>query len=88
MEIVLTGAAKKDLELWKQSGNSNVLKRIKTLLASIMETPYEGIGKPEALKFQLFGLWSRRINQEDRLVYEIKDNTIIVYTLKGHYNKR
>ena len=88
MEIVLTGAAKKELESWRQSGNSNALKRIKALLASIMVNPYEGIGKPEALKFQLFGLWSRRITQEDRLVYEIKENTIIVYSLKGHYNKR
>ena len=88
MEIVLTVAAKKDLESWKQSGNNNVLKRIKALLTSIMENPYEGIGKPEALKFQLFGLWSRRITQEDRLVYEIKENTIIIYSLKGHYKKR
>ena len=88
MEIVLTVAAKKDIESWKQSGNTNALKRIKALLASIIETPYEGIGKPEALKFQLFGLWSRRITKEDRLIYEIKENTIIVYSLKGHYNKR
>ena len=70
MEIVLTVAAKKDLESWKQSGNNNVQKLIKALLTSIMENPYEGIGKPEALKFQLFGLWSRRITQEDRLVYK------------------
>ena len=49
MEIVLTVAAKKDLESWKQSGNSNALKRIKALLVAIMENPYEGIGKPEAL---------------------------------------
>ncbi len=87
MEIELTVAAKKDLEQWKKSGDSNALKRIKLLLSSIIETPYEGIGKPEALKYQLIGLWSRRITQEDRLVYEIKEETIIVYSLKGHYRK-
>ena len=87
MEIELTVAAKKDLEHWKKSGDSNALKRIKLLLSSIIETPYEGIGKPEALKYQLIGLWSRRITQEDRLVYEIKEETIIVYSLKGHYRK-
>ena len=52
MEIELTVAAKKDLEHWKKSGDSNALKRIKLLLSSIVETPYEGIGKPEALKYQ------------------------------------
>jgi toxin YoeB len=87
MEIELTVDAIKDLQEWKQSGNSSVLKRIKALLNSIRETPYEGIGKPEALKYQLFGLWSRRINQEDRLVYEIKGEIVIVYSLKGHYKK-
>ena len=87
MEIELTVAAKKELEQWRLSGNSNALKRIKALLESISATPYEGIGKPEALKYQLIGLWSRRIKQEDRLVYEVEEDTIIVYSLKGHYKK-
>ena len=87
MEIELTVAAKRELEQWKQNGNSHVLRRIKALLISIIETPYQGIGKPEALKYQLTGLWSRRITQEDRLVYEIKEDVIIVYSLKGHYKK-
>lgn len=48
-------------------------------------TPYEGIGKPEALKYGMIGLWSRRINQEDRFVHEIIGEMIIVHSLKGHY---
>ena len=87
MEIELTGAARKDLAAWKKSGDTKVLKRIRQLLASIIETPFDGIGKPEPLKYQMGGLWSRRITQEDRIVYEIKDGIIFVYSLKGHYEK-
>ncbi|WP_317045993.1 Txe/YoeB family addiction module toxin [Flavobacterium laiguense] len=56
-------------------------------MASIQETPYEGIGKPEPLKHNLSGLWSRRINLEHRLVYEIleEDSVILIHSLKGHY---
>ncbi len=87
MEIILTEAAKKDLAAWKKSGNTKVLKRIRELLVSIMETPFEGIGKPEPLKYQMTGLWSRRITQEDRMVYEINDDAIYIFSLKGHYKK-
>ena len=55
MEIKLTGAAKRDLATWKKSGNVKALKRIRQLLASIIETPFEGIGKPEPLKYQMSG---------------------------------
>jgi toxin YoeB len=56
MEIKLTAAAQKDLIVWKKSGNIKVLKRIRELLASINETPFEGVGKPEPLKYQMTGL--------------------------------
>jgi toxin YoeB len=68
MEIEFTSEAKKDLEYWKKSGNSKVLKRIRQLIESIQETPFDGIGKPEALKFDLAGKWSRRINKADRII--------------------
>ena len=55
------------------------------LLEEISEHPFTGKGKPEALKHDLAGKWSRRINQEHRLIYEVKDNEIIVVSLKGHY---
>jgi toxin YoeB len=73
------------LKFWKKSGNEVVLKRIRKLFESIQASPYEGIGKPEALKYNLTGKWSRRITEEDRLVYEIEGNIIKVYSLKGHY---
>jgi len=50
-----------------------------------MQNPYKGIGKPEALKYDLAPKWSRRITKEHRYIYLIKDNTLIVYSLRGHY---
>lgn len=74
MEIIFIGRAEKDLEDWKKSGNVIVLKRIRRLIEEIQKTPFAGIGKPEALKFDLSGKWSRRINDKDRMVYEIYEN--------------
>lgn len=85
MEIKISAKAEKHLVEWKASGNTVVLKRIRELLESIKETPFEGIGKPEGLKHNLAGKWSRRITLEDRLVYEIIDDSILVHSLKGHY---
>jgi toxin YoeB len=47
--------------------------------------PFEGIGKPEQLKHQLTGKWSRRINEEHRIIYDVTDSIINIYSLKGHY---
>lgn len=87
MEIDYTDDAKSDLSFWIKTGNKSIQKKINELLVSIAQTPYSGIGKPEALKHKLSGLWSRRINAEHRLVYEIDEteNLIIVHSLKGHY---
>ncbi len=85
MEIEYTLQATEDLDFWKKSNNIAVLKKIRKLIESILQSPYEGIGKPEALKYNLTGCWSRRINQEHRLIYEVFDEKIIVHSLKGHY---
>ncbi len=63
-----------------------MFQRILRIIKECQRTPFEGIGKPEALKSNLKGLWSRRISDEHRLVYEVTDDLIIVYSLKGHYN--
>jgi len=88
MEIVYSDEAQKDINFWKKSGNKAVQQKIQQLLNSIKETPYEGIGKPEPLKYSLSGLWSRRINLEHRIVYQVlEDNDRIkIYSLKGHYD--
>jgi len=87
VEIDFTDDAKRDLAFWIKSGNKSIQKKINELLLSIKVTPYSGVGKPEALKHRLSGLWSRRINQEHRLVYEIDEeaNLILIHSLKGHY---
>ena len=77
--------AKADLDFWIKSGNKAVLKKITQLIESVSQTPYQGIGKPEPLKYSLTGCWSRRIDHEHRIVYEIHSDKIIVLSLKGNY---
>jgi len=85
--INFTDEALENLEYWKKSGNIIVLKRIRQLLQAIQIDPFNGIGKPEALKHNLSGLWSRRINQEHRIVYKKDEDGITVYSLRFHYAK-
>ena len=85
MEIVFEPAAEEDLKAWVKASDKAILKKIAQLIEAIMENPYEGIGKPESLKFNLSGVWSRRINREHRLIYEIMSEKIIIHSLRGHY---
>ncbi len=85
MEIVYLPKADDDLDFWIKTGNKPVLKKIAQLTEAIMNTPYSGIGKPEALKHQLIGKWSRRITDEHRYIYQIECNILKVYSLRGHY---
>lgn len=89
MQIDFSSKAKEDLNFWIKSGNKSLLNKIYSLIEDIQLHPFEGIGKPEPLKHNLTGCWSRRINQEHRIIYEIIDeNTIIILSiisLKGHY---
>jgi toxin YoeB len=86
MEIILLDDAQNDLDYWKKSGKINILKKIRSLLESIEETPFEGIGKPEGLKHNLTGLWSRRIDRGNRLIYEVTSDVIYIHSMKGHYD--
>jgi len=89
MEIVFTPQAKKDLDFWIKSGNKGVLKKIAVLIDDIQLHPFEGIGKPEQLKYQLADRWSRRIDREHRIVYRITEENNLeilnILSLKGHY---
>lgn len=86
MEIILAPAAVEDLEYWKRINNTAILKRIELLLADISEHPFTGIGKPERLKFDLAGKWSRRINSEHRIVYAVTPQGIEVLVLSMRYH--
>jgi toxin YoeB len=89
MEIIFSSRAQEDLNYWKRTGNKAIQKKIEQLIEAIVENPFEGIGKPEPLKYNLSGAWSRRITQEHRLVYAINERKEIVIlnllSLKGHY---
>ncbi len=69
------------------SENKKIHTKIAALIKDIGRNPFSGIGKPEPLKHELKGLWSRRINDEHRLVYEIKDDEIIIHSCRFHYKK-
>jgi len=82
--------ALEDIEKHKKSGNKPILKKLQNLLNELMEHPTTGTGKPEMLKRDLKGLYSRRINHEHRLVYEIKEEIVVVYVLSAyaHYGDK
>lgn len=85
MEIVILPKAKDHIQILHKSGNKILLKKITVLIKSIQVSPYTGLGKPEPLKYDLSGLFSRRINKKHRLIYEIDNNTIYIYSCLGHY---
>lgn len=85
MEIIFTPRAKQELEEWRLAGQVKLLQKVRELIESIQQSPFEGIGKPEALKHGLTGKWSRRVSKEHRLIYEISENLIMIFSLKGHY---
>lgn len=84
MKIFWTDIAWDDYTYWI-SRDKKILNRINKLVKNIQQTPFSGLGKPEPLKFDLRGKWSRRIDHEHRLVYEIKGSKIIIYSCRYHY---
>jgi toxin YoeB len=84
MPIKFSDQAWEDYLYW-QSHDKTTLKRINTLLREIQRSPFEGIGKPEPLKHALAGFWSRRIDEEHRLVYTVQDDTVLVAQCRYHY---
>lgn len=84
--VLLEEAALEDLQFWAKN-DVKLLKRIVELLADIQKSPYAGIGKPEPLKHQYKGYWSRRINDEHRIIYTVTDDSIIVIACRYHYTK-
>ncbi len=91
MEVIYSPKALKDLKYWRKSGNKKNQKKISYLIEDIKLHPFEGIGKPEPLQYKLSGLWSRRIDEEHRMIYMISEKNTIqildILSLKGHYEK-
>ena len=72
--------------LYWQTQYKKILKRINQLVKDISRNPFEGIGKPEPLKENLAGFWSRRIDEEHRLVYMVEDDKVLIFSCRGHYD--
>lgn len=84
MPIILRPEAEEDFAFFAHS-KPKLAQKIGALLTEIEKTPFTGTGKPEPLKHQLSGCWSRRIDREHRLVYRVEGKTIIVLTCRHHY---
>ena len=89
MDITFSPEAQEDYNYWKEN-NSKIVARIKQLLEDMSKHPYIGIGKPEKLKYELSGKWSRRINEKHRIVYAVNEseNDIYVLALRYYYTKK
>jgi len=88
--VIVSDRAKKDLLAIRRSGDKASINKVETIIAELYLHPETGTGKPERLKFELAGYWSRRINKKDRLVYLIEDNiiTATVVSAIGHYGDK
>ncbi len=84
MKLLFSENAWDDYLYWQKT-DKKILKRINLLIRDIQRVPYEGIGKPEALRHGLSGFWSRRINSEHRIVYKVEDDSIFIAQLRYHY---
>ena len=84
MRVCFTEESWRDY-LYRQKENKKMLKRINDLIKDIKRDPFTGLGKPQALKYELSGCYSRRIDHEHRLVYMIEDETIIIISCRFHY---
>ena len=83
-KLIFSDEAWEDYLYWQDTDRSMV-RRINQLIKDIRRSPYEGIGKPEPLKHQLAGWWSRRIDAEHRFVYRVIEQAVEIATLRNHY---
>ena len=84
MKLIFAEKAWDDYLYWQKT-DKKMLNRINTLIMDIKREPFEGIGKPEPLKHVLSGYWSRRINDEHRIIYKIRQDSILFAQLRYHY---
>ena len=84
MNLIFSDKAWDEYMYWQQTDNQ-ILKKINQLIRDIKREPFDGIGKPEPLKYELSGFWSRRISDEHRLVYEVSESYIAIVSCRFHY---
>lgn len=84
MRLAIDPNALQDLRYWTETDRRKALK-ILDLIDAVLKSPFDGIGKPEPLKFELAGCWSRRINQEHRLVYKVEKGELVILSCRYHH---
>ncbi|MCF6212247.1 MAG: Txe/YoeB family addiction module toxin [Gammaproteobacteria bacterium] len=84
MILIFSDHAWNDYQYWQKT-DKKMVKRINSLIKDIQRLPFEGIGKPEPLKHALSGYWSRRINDEHRIIYKVDSESILIAQLRYHY---
>ena len=84
MNIVFSEESFTDYQTWVQE-DKKLFKKINEIIKDIIRSPFSGIGKPEPLRHELSGYWSRRINEEHRLVYKVSETSILIASCKYHY---
>lgn len=84
MKLIFSEKAWEDYLYWQKT-DRRILARINNLIREIQREPFTGIGKPEPLRHALAGYWSRRINDEHRIVYKIQDDSLLLAQLRFHY---
>lgn len=84
MKLVFSEQAWEDYLYWQKT-DKKLLERVNALIKEVSRSPFAGIGKPEPLKNALTGYWSRRINDEHRIVYRIADGSVLIAQLRYHY---
>lgn len=87
MVLTFTEIAWEDYCYWQKT-DKKMVKKVNELIKVIKRTPFEGIGKPEPLKYDLTGYWSRRIDLEHRLIYQLRDNELIIFACRYHYDSQ
>lgn len=85
MKLVFVDESWDDYLFWQKT-DKKLLSRINLLIKDISRNPYDGIGKPEPLKYKYQGFWSRRINSEHRLIYKIQEDEILIAKCRHHYD--
>jgi len=86
--VSFTDRGLEDYMFWQTGQDKKTLKRLNALILDIKRSPFDGIGKPEALKEDLSGCWSRRIDEKNRIVYYEDNGTIVIVTCRGHYEDK
>jgi len=88
--LEISSKARKELQLHYKSGNKSDIRKIEQIFLELSNTPYEGTGNPEPLKYKMSGYWSRRINKKDRIIYKVYEDRVVVLVVSaiGHYGDK